>query len=245
VEGKKTERMIRIGLFLIVFALLGWAYTAGAFQFMIDHPNDLVFLLEQHLKLVGLSSFLAVVVAVPVGIIITRPKFKKFDWLAINFANIGQTVPSLAILALMMTYLGLGYVTAVFALWINSLLPILRNTIAGIESVNNAIIDAGTGMGMTRSQILWKLELPNALYAILAGIRTAIVINVGTAALAFLIGGGGFGDLIFTGISLHDTGIMLAGALPTILLAISIDFLLGKFEKTIIPKGLQRNLETV
>jgi osmoprotectant transport system permease protein len=245
VEGKNTERLIRIGLFLIVFALFGWAYTVGAFRFMMDNPNDLIFLLGQHMRLVGLSSFLAVAVAVPVGIIITRPKFKKFDWVAINFANIGQTIPSLAILALVMSYLGLGYVTAVFALWFNSLLPILRNTVAGIENVNNAIIDAGRGMGMTQSQILWKLELPNALYAILAGIRTAIVINVGTAALAFLIGGGGFGDLIFTGISLFDTGIMLAGAIPTILLAISIDFVLGKLEKTIIPKGLQRNVETV
>jgi osmoprotectant transport system permease protein len=244
-EGKSTERIIRIGLFLTIFALFGWAIATGAFQFMIDHPNDLSYLLGQHLKLVGLSSFLAVALALPVGIIVTRPRFKKFDWIAINFANVGQTIPSLAILALMMTYLGLGYVTAVFALWINSLLPILRNTVTGIESVNSAILDAGKGMGMTQGQILWKLELPNALYAILAGIRTAIVINVGTAALAFLIGGGGFGDLIFTGIALYDTGIMLAGAIPTILLAISIDFLLGKLEKTIIPKGLQRNLETV
>jgi osmoprotectant transport system permease protein len=240
-----TENTIRFVLIVLVAALCIWAMSSGAFSFMIDNPGDMTYLLGQHLKLVGLSSLLAVLFAIPLGILVTRPRFKRFDWIAINFANIGQTVPSLAILALVMTYLGLGYVTAVFALWINSLLPILRNTIAGIESVNPAIIDAGKGMGMKPYQILWKLELPNALFAILAGIRTAIVINVGTAALAFLIGGGGFGDLIFTGISLHDTGIMLAGAIPTIFLAISIDFMLGKVERTIVPKGLQRKLEAL
>ncbi|NGQ94971.1 ABC transporter permease [Brevibacillus sp. SYP-B805] len=243
-RGKIAERLIRACLFLVVIAFLGWAFATGAFQFMLDNLDDLLHLLQQHLKLVGLSSLLAVVAAVPIGILVTRPRFKKFDWLAVNAANIGQTVPSLAILALVMTYLGIGYVTAVFALWLYSLLPILRNTIAGIESINPSIIDAGQGMGMTPSQILWKLEIPNALFAILAGIRTSIVINVGTAALAFLIGGGGLGDLIFTGISLNDTGIMLSGALPVTLLAILLDVVLGKMEKWIIPKGLQRHLET-
>jgi osmoprotectant transport system permease protein len=140
-----------------------------------------------------------------------------------------------------MTYMGLGWQTAVFALWFNSLLPILRNTIAGIESVNPDIIDAGKGMGMTQRMILWKIELPNASYAILAGIRTSTVINVGTAALAFLIGGGGLGDLIFTGISLYDTGTMLAGAVPVIVLAILIDFVLEKLGNIITPKVLKLN----
>ncbi|MFC4766251.1 ABC transporter permease [Effusibacillus consociatus] len=244
-QGKRLELTIRVGLTLVIGALFAWAYVSGTFQFIMDHPDDLIYLLQQHLKLVGLSSLLAVAIAVPLGIFITRPRFKKYDWIVINFANIGQTVPSLAVLALVMSYLGIGYMTAVFALWIYSLLPILRNTVAGIESVNRSILDAGKGMGMTQYQVLWKLELPNSLYAILAGIRTSIVINVGTAALAFLIGGGGLGDLIFTGISLYDTGIMLSGALPVTLLAVIIDFLLGKFEKIIIPRGVQRNLETL
>ncbi|UFJ41738.1 ABC transporter permease [Brevibacillus humidisoli] len=244
-RGKNVERLIRALLIVVVIGFLVWAFISGAFQFIMDNPDDLAYLLQQHLKLVGLSSLLAVIVAVPVGILVTRPRLKKYDWIAINVANIGQTVPSLAILALVMTYLGIGYFTAVFALWLYSLLPILRNTIAGIESINKSIIDAGQGMGMTGAQILWKLEIPNSLFAILAGIRTAIVINVGTAALAFLIGGGGLGDLIFTGISLYDTGIMLSGALPVTLLAITLDFVLGKLEKWIIPKGLQRNLESL
>lgn len=242
-EGKKIERLVKICLYLVVLAMLCWAYFTGAFQFIIENPQDLLYLTGQHLKLVGISAGLAIVTAVPLGIFITRPKFKKFDWIIMNFANIGQTVPSLAILALVMSYFGLGWQTAVFALWFNSLLPILRNTVAGIDNVNPFIIDAGKGMGMTTNQIFFKLELPNALYAIMAGIRTSVVINVGTAALAFLIGGGGLGDLIFTGISLYDTGIMLSGAVPVILLAIIFDYLLGKFEKVIVPRGLQRTLE--
>lgn len=241
--GKKTEQIVKVCLIIIVLAILGWAYLAGAFQFIMDNPGDLFYLTGQHLKLVGISAALSIATAVPLGIMITRPKFKKFDWIVMNFANIGQTVPSLAILALVMSYFGLGWQTAVFALWFNSLLPILRNTVAGIENINPLIIDAGRGMGMTPKQIFFKLEFPNAMYAIMAGIRTSAVINVGTAALAFLIGGGGLGDLIFTGISLYDTGIMLSGAVPVIMLAILLDFLLGRLEKVIIPRGLQRTLE--
>jgi osmoprotectant transport system permease protein len=242
---KKIEVMVKAGLYLIIVAILFWAYLAGSFQFIIENPGDLYYLTLQHLKMVGISSFLAVAVSVPLGIFITRPRFKKYDWIVTNFANIGQTVPSLAILALVMSFLGLGWQTAVFALWFNSLLPILRNTVAGIDNVNPSIIDAGKGMGMTRKQILWKLELPNAGYAIIAGIRTAVVINIGSAALAFLIGGGGLGDLIFTGISLYDTGIMLSGAIPVIFLAVVIDMILGQIEKVIIPKGLQRTIEAI
>lgn len=245
-KGKsKAEWMIRIGLYVLLSALFVYAIRIGAFTYIFENTNEVIYLLGQHLKLVAISSLAAIGCAIPLGIFITRPQFRKFEFIVMNFANIGQTVPSIAILALVMTYLGLGWQTAVFALWFSSLLPILRNTMAGIDSVHPAIIDAGKGMGMTQNLILWKLELPNASYAILAGIRTAIVINVGTAALAFLIGGGGLGDLIFTGISLYDTGIMLAGALPVILLAILIDFALGSFEKVIIPKGLQRKPETI
>lgn len=242
-RGRRLERTVKLILLIIAFLFFGWALFSGAFDFIIQHPEDLIYLIKQHLNLVAVSSLLAVLVSVPLGILVTRPKFKKFEWYVMNFANIGQTVPSLAVLALVMSFFGLGYRSAVFALWVYSILPILRNTAAGIDSVSPDIIDAGKGMGMTSWEILWKLEIPNALYAILAGTRTAIVINVGTASLSFLIGGGGLGDLIFTGIAMHDTGIMLSGAIPVTILAISIDFLLGRFEKRIIPKGLQREID--
>lgn len=240
---RKTEQIVKFALYAIILAIFVWAYFTGAFQFILDHPGDLLYLTGQHLELIGISSALAICTAVPLGILVTRPKFKKFDWIVLNFANIGQTVPSLAILALVMSYFGLGFQTAVFALWFNSLLPILRNTVAGIDNVNPLIIEAGKGMGMTSKQIFFKVELPNAMYAIMAGIRTSVVINVGTAALAFLIGAGGLGDLIFTGISLFDTGIMLSGAVPVIILAIVIDKILALIEKALIPRGLRRTPE--
>ncbi|MGI6127781.1 MAG: ABC transporter permease [Planifilum sp.] len=242
---RKSEHLIRTGLILVMVAFLAWAYVAGSFQYMLEHPDELLHLIIQHLQLVGLSTLLAVAIALPLGVLVTRPRFRRLEWIVVNFANVGQTVPSLAVLALAMSYLGLGYQTAVFALWFHSLLPILRNTVAGIESVSPDIIDAGKGMGMKPMQVLWKLELPNASYAIIAGIRTATVINVGSAALAFLIGGGGLGDFIFTGISLYDTGIMLAGAVPVTALALLIDWLLGLLEKWIVPKGVQREAELI
>jgi osmoprotectant transport system permease protein len=246
VKGKnKAELIMRIGLYVVIISLIIYAFQNGSFTYIAENKDAVIHLFGQHLKLVAISSIAAICCAVPLGILITRPRFRKYEHMVMNSANIGQTVPSIAILALVMSYLGIGWQTAVFALWVHSLLPILRNTMAGIDSVHPAIIDAGKGMGMTQNHILWKLELPNALYAILAGIRTAIVINVGTAALAFLIGGGGLGDLIFSGISLYDTGLMLAGALPVIILAILIDFILGIFEKVIIPRGLQRQIETI
>lgn len=242
---KRKSDLIRTGLILVMVAFLAWAYVAGSFQYMLEHPDELLHLIIQHLQLVGLSTLLAVAIALPLGVLVTRPRFRRLEWIVVNFANVGQTVPSLAVLALAMSYLGLGYQTAVFALWFHSLLPILRNTVAGIESVSPDIIDAGKGMGMKPMQVLWKLELPNASYAIIAGIRTATVINVGSAALAFLIGGGGLGDFIFTGISLYDTGIMLAGAVPVTALALLIDWLLGLLEKWIVPKGVQREAELI
>lgn len=242
---RKSEHLIRTGLILVMVAFLAWAYVAGSFQYMLEHPDELLHLIIQHLQLVGLSTLLAVAIALPLGVLVTRPRFRRLEWIVVNFANVGQTVPSLAVLALAMSYLGLGYQTAVFALWFHSLLPILRNTVAGIENVSPDIIDAGKGMGMKPMQVLWKLELPNASYAIIAGIRTATVINVGSAALAFLIGGGGLGDFIFTGISLYDTGIMLAGAVPVTALALLIDWLLGLLEKWIVPKGVQREAELI
>src|SRR5699024_5438018 len=113
--------------------------------------------------------------------------FQKYEWIASNIANIAQTLPSLAILALTIGILGIGFVPAVFALFIYSLLPIFRNAVAGFSSIDPNLIDAGKGMGMKPSQVFWRVELPNAAYAIIAGLRTAIVINIGTAAFAYYI----------------------------------------------------------
>ncbi len=137
-----------------------------------------------------------------------------------------------------MSFLGIGNLPAIFGLFVLTLLPIVSNTLAGIRAVPPHLIEAARGMGMSPARILWQVELPNALFVIYAGIRTALAINVGTVPLAFLIGGGGLGELIFTGIALNEFGIMLAGAIPTALLAILADFIMGQLQLWTIPRGV-------
>jgi osmoprotectant transport system permease protein len=137
-----------------------------------------------------------------------------------------------------MTLLGIGVVPAVFGLWVASLLPIVRNTYAGILGVPGYFVEAAEGMGMRPLQVLARVEVPNALFVTLAGIRTALAINVGTAPLAFLIGGGGLGELIFTGIDLNEPGMMLAGAVPTALLAVLVDLAVGALSFWLVPRGV-------
>ncbi len=170
-----------------------------------------------------------------------RPDWGAIDsWrslgpIAINIANVGQTVPSLAVLGLSMSFLGIGFVPAIFALWIRALLPILRNTVAGILSVDPDIIEAAQGMGMTRQQVLLRVELPLAMAVIFAGIRTAVVFNIGVGALAFYIGAGGLGHLIAIGIALSAEDILLAGGILTALMAIAADFVMEHIEERLVP----------
>ena len=192
----------------------------------------------QHIRLVVVSGIIAVLIGVPVGIVVTRGFMRRYREITLTLLGICQTVPSLAIIAIAMGFIGIGEKTAIFGLVIYSVLPIIRNTAAGILDVSDVYLDAGRGMGMTPWQILIRIEVPNALYIIMAGIRTSTVVMVGTAAVAFLIGGGGLGDLIFTGIGLVDTGIMLAGAVPTAILAVLANWILGTIEKMVVSKGL-------
>lgn len=170
-----------------------------------------------------------------------RPEWGAIDsWrslgpTAINIANVGQTVPGLAVLGLSMSFLGIGFTPAIFALWIRALLPILRNTVAGIISVDQDIIEAARGMGMSRSQVLFQVELPLAMAVIFAGIRTSVVFNVGVGALAFFIGAGGLGTLIAIGIALSNNPILMVGGVLTAVLAIAVDFVTGHMEERLVP----------
>ena len=241
-----NKRFVSFVIKLILFTLLGsffaWSFKSGYYQLIIDDSEGFIFLLKQHINMVLLSSILAIVLAIPMGILATRPKFQKLQWLFMNTANLGQTIPSLAILALAMTWMGIGFKPAVFALFLYSLLPILRNTVAGIKSIDPDLLDAAKGIGYTPAQILLKIELPNAAYPIMAGIRTAVVINIGTAALAYLVGGGGLGDWIFTGIMMRDNSYLLSGAIPVTLLALLADQLIRLIEKLVISKGLRQTV---
>ncbi len=174
-----------------------------------------------------------------VGIVFTRRRFRKYAGVFMYIVGLGQTIPSLAVLALAMSFLGIGLKPAIFALTIYSVLPVARNTLAGITAVPAALIDAGKGMGMTPIRILLEVELPNAIQVIIAGFRIALVINIGTAALSYLIGAGGLGDLIFTGISLMQTEKLLAGAIPVTLLALLADLLCELLRVMLVSKGLR------
>lgn len=223
------------------------AYSAGVlcerlgfFAFMSESWEDVLFFLWQHIQLVFTGSVLAVAIGVPIGVLLTRTFMKPLRKVALALLGVLQTIPSLAVLAMVMTWVGIGAKTAVIGLVVYSLLPIIRNTVAGIDNINPILIDAARGMGMTPVQALFRVELPNAMYIILTGIRTSTVILVGTAALSFLVGGGGLGDLIFTGIAMVDPGIMLGGAIPTALLAVFMNWLLGRIEYYLLSPGLRR-----
>ena len=151
-----------------------------------------------------------------------------------------QTIPSLALLAFMipLPFLGLGARSAITALFLYALLPIVRNTYTGIREVDAELLDAGRGMGLSPGQILFRVKLPLAMRTIMAGVRTSTVISIGVATLAAFIGAGGLGDPIVTGLQLNDTYLILSGALPAALLAILVDLLLGRVERRLIPRGL-------
>ncbi|MFC7063179.1 ABC transporter permease [Halobacillus seohaensis] len=236
---KLIAYIIRIILWVLVISFFWWAISGGMFGKIFAEPTKFKELLTQHLHLVSISAGLAILTSVPLGILVTRPRFRRSEWLIVNIANLGQTIPSLAVLALAMGFLGIGLKAAIVALYIYSLLPILQNTIAGLDSVRPEMKDAAKGMGLTPLQVLFRIELPSASASILAGIRTAVVLNIGTAALAYLIGGGGLGVWIFTGIQLFDNQTLISGAIPVTLLAVLVDFGFRGIQYLLVPKGIR------
>ncbi|EIA20855.1 Carnitine transport permease protein OpuCD [Listeria fleischmannii 1991] len=176
----------------------------------------------------------ASIVAIPLGIYIAR-KRRLANWV-IQIANIIQTIPALAMLAVLMLIMGLGTNTVVLSLFLYSLLPILKNTYTGIQNVDGALLESGKAMGMTKWQVLRMIELPLALSVIMAGIRNALVIAIGVAAIGTFVGAGGLGDIIVRGTNAtNGTAIILAGAIPTALMAIIVDLVLGFIERSLNP----------
>src|SRR5690554_1123199 len=228
-----------LALLLVAVFLAGvWSQSSGVIDDFLWYLPDVRFLAVQHLWLTAMSGGLAIAVAIPLGILLSRPSMSRWAESLMQVLNVGTTIPTLAVLALSMSFLGIGTVPAVFGLFVATLLPITRNTYAGLKGVNPALMEAAAGIGMSPAQRLLKVELPNALYVIFAGMRTALTINVGTVPLAFLIGAGGLGELIFTGIDLYDPVMMLSGAIPTALLAILVDALIATVAFLVVPRGV-------
>ena len=217
----------------------------GLKQFLLQNRSDIVSLTLQHLLLVAVGIALAMAVGIPVGIILTRRPGLSRPVLAV--ANIVQTIPSLALFGFLIPILGsygIGRVPAVIALFLYSLLPIIRNTYTGILGVDPGIREAARGMGMTDWQLLTRIELPLSLNVIIAGLRVATVISVGTATIAAAIGAGGLGVFIFRGLRMNDNGLILAGAIPAALMALAADFTLGWIEKSLAPEGRRKRSGT-
>lgn len=203
----------------------------------IERQDDVLVAFREHIFLAGIAMFIAILIAVPLGIILTR--FQKIAEVVIGITAIVQTIPSLALLGFMLPIFGIGTIPAVIALTLYALLPILRNTYAGITEVDPSLVDAGKGMGMTSFQILYMVELPMTLPILMAGIRTATVLTIGVAALATFIGAGGLGDLIIRGLNVSNNNLILAGAIPAALLALVFDYVLKKVENLVTPRGLR------
>ena len=205
----------------------------------VERKGEIWIAFQEHMMLAGVAMLIAIVVAVPLGVFLTRtPKAAEG---VIGATSIIQTIPSLALLGFMLPIFGIGKVPAITALALYALLPILRNTYTGIRGVDPALVDGGRGMGMTSRQILFMVELPLTLPILMAGIRTATVLNIGVAALATFIGAGGLGDIIMRGLNVMNHNLILAGAIPAALLALFFDFLLKKVEQAVTPRGLRQN----
>jgi osmoprotectant transport system permease protein len=210
----------------------------NVWQFMLENRIEVIELTLEHLWLVGISTLIAVLIGIPLGILITR-------WPALNkpilgSANVIQTIPSLALFGFLLPAPWFGERAdrmAILALTLYALLPLIRNTYAGIKGVDPAVVEAGRGMGMTDRQLLFQVQLPLALGVIIAGIRVATVISVGLATIAAAIGAGGLGEYIFRGLAMVSNQVILAGAIPAAILALLADVGFGLLEKSLAPKS--------
>ena len=204
------------------------SFIAELSQYMIENSSELFALTLEHILMVAYGLALALVVGIPLGII--AAKYEKLAPIIISITNIFQLIPSLAMLAILMLYLGLGFQTMVVGLFFYSLLPIVKNTYVGIKEVEESIIEAGRGSGMTPFQLLAKIQLPLSIPFLMAGLRVASVIAVSVACIGPYIGAEGLGKEIVSGISLQSDVKIYAGAIPATILALAADFILGKIE---------------
>ncbi|MET8553645.1 ABC transporter permease [Streptomyces sp. NPDC004959] len=194
---------------------------------------------RQHIQLTVISTFFVLIIAIPLGILLTRQRLRRAAPVAVAFANIGQATPALGLLALLVIWLGTGEFPALVGIIIYAILPVLSNTIAGLRANDPTLLEAARGIGMSPLMVLGKVELPLAVPLILSGVRTALVLNVGTATLATFGGGGGLGDIITAGITNQRMSVLVIGSILTIVLALLVDWLASLAELLLRPRGLE------
>lgn len=204
----------------------------------LDWETKLKPQLIQHLTIAAWSTSLVILVAVPLGVLLTRGGPRRIAPAVLAVANSGQALPAYGLLIIFLAAMGQGGRTVVVALVVYAILPVLRNTMVGLDGVDRSMLEAGRGMGMTRMQTLLRIELPLAVPVIVAGIRTAMVLNIGMATLAFLIGGGGLGITISSGLKLNQDAVLLVGAITVALVALTFDWFGALAERFLHPRGL-------
>ncbi|MEE8205244.1 MAG: ABC transporter permease [Dehalococcoidales bacterium] len=228
---------IVIGLFAVLIANMRWWEAALSFLFpqesQVVHPRaSLLVLVWEHIQLVGISSGLTILIGIPLGIWVTRPSGRNFLPIVTDLTSFGQTFPPVAVLALAVPMLGFGLLPTVFALFLYGLLPVVRNTIAGLRAVPWNLLDAAYGMGMSRMQALVRIEIPLAAQVILAGVRISVIINIGTAMIGAVIGAGGLGSPIIAGLVQDNLAFIIEGAAPAAILAVLADQVLANIERS-------------
>lgn len=240
---KGAGRYLTMPLILAAVCLALYLYVSSQSLDTIEaralEPARIKAAIWQHIQLTAVSTAFTLVIAVPLGILLSRPFTHSFRPYLIAVLTLGQAVPTIAILVLLaVAFLFLGFSAAIVGLTAYAIVPVLLNTIVGLEQVDGAVLEAGRGMGMSRLRVLTRLELPLAVPVILAGIRTALVINVGTATLVTYINAGGLGDIIVAGLSTNRFTVQLVGAVLTAVLALTIDYIAGVVEDLVRPRGL-------
>ena len=234
----RSKTFLLYSLLALTFMFGVYSESSGLTKEFIGTYEDWIYLLKQNVIIVFTSGITASFLGICAGILMTRPWFKRYAGAFSQSFNILSAVPTLAILAIIMTLTGIGFKSAFIGLLTVTILPVVRNTYQGISEVPEHMIEAASGQGMTERQILWKVQFPNALYVISAGIRTGFALNVGTSPLITLIAADSMGEFIFTGIQLNDFNSLLIGSVSVALMAIVTDFILSKLQFWLLPKGI-------
>lgn len=237
------QKLTLVPAFLVVMLLATWLWFAQAELDPLSEnalaDGQVSKALWQHVQLTVISTFFVLIIAIPLGILLTRPAFRKATPVAMTFANMGQATPAIGLLALLVIWLGIGRRAALIGIIAYAVLPVLSNTIAGLKANDPTLLEAAHGIGMSPLGVLNRVELPLAVPLILAGVRTALVLNVGTATLATFGGGGGLGVLITTGITNQRMPVLVLGSVLTVALALLVDWLASLAEVLLRPRGLE------
>ncbi|MEV5411208.1 ABC transporter permease [Thermopolyspora sp. NPDC052614] len=241
-SAERIRRVVAMPVALAAVLALLYLWVSGqeldSIELRTLNSEYLAARVAEHLRLTALALLLVVIIAIPLGVLLSRPAARWLSPVVLGLANLGQATPAIGLLVLLTILFGVGFTIAMIGLVAYAVLPVLRNTIVGIRQVDPALVEAARGMGMTRGQVLWRVELKLAIPVILAGLRTALIMAVGVATLATFVNAGGLGDIIVNGIKLNRTPVLITGSVLTACIAFLVDWVGGVAEDFLRPKGI-------